>query len=170
MNTKGLVVCVKATEGTSYKNPYYSALRSGAEFSWAYHFLHHGNAVAQAQYCHSVVGSTPVMIDCEPTTGSSPTVSDCVEFATELRRLGGVCTLVYYPKWYAGSQSLTALRSAGLGLVSSDYTSYSDSGPGWAAYGGVAPVIWQYTDAAKAGGKTGVDCNAFKGTLAQLKD
>jgi hypothetical protein len=48
---------------------------------------------------------------------------------------------------------------------------YSDSGPGWDAYGGVKPVVWQYTDGlAKyaGGGLHHADTNAFKGTEAQL--
>jgi hypothetical protein len=47
--------------------------------------------------------------------------------------------------------------------VSSLYTTYSDNGPGWASYGGVAPVVWQYTD-------TPLDTNAFKGSVAELGD
>lgn len=169
MSVKGLIVCIKATESTNYTNPYFKGwISSGAEYAFGYHFLHAGNAAAQAQHYYSVAGKTPCMIDCEPEGSSDPTVSDCVTFATELRRLGGVCNLVYYPKWYAGSQSLRSLSEAGLHLVSSDYTSYSDSGPGWASYGGVAPVVWQYTDAAEVNGKS-VDANAYKGTLAQFK-
>lgn len=62
----------KATEGTGYSNPAYAAMkaeaaRRGARFG-AYHFLHHGNGAAQADWCHAIVGSgVPVMIDHEPT-------------------------------------------------------------------------------------------------------
>lgn len=168
MSVKGLVVCVKATQGTSYVNPYYETWVAQAAYAWGYHFLEHGNAAAQAQHYHSVAGKTPCMIDCEPDGSSKPTVADCVTFATELRRLGGVCELAYFPKWYAGAQSLKGLSQAGLKLVSSNYTSYSDSGPGWASYGGLTPVVWQYTDKAKVNGYA-VDANAFKGTLDELK-
>jgi hypothetical protein len=65
----------KATEGTGYVNPAYTAMkteaaRRGARFA-AYHFLHAGNGAAQADHCHAVVGNgVPVMIDHEPTAGA----------------------------------------------------------------------------------------------------
>jgi hypothetical protein len=68
-------------------------------------------------------------------------VADCLAFANALRGLGGVCTLVYLPRWYwqgtLGSADLTPLAAAGLHLVSSNYTRYSDDGPGWEPYGGM---------------------------------
>lgn len=76
LNLSGwLAAMFKATEGTGYKNPSYAdqkneAGRAGAFFG-AYHFLHQGNAVAQADFAFSVVGAeTPLMIDFEPTTGA----------------------------------------------------------------------------------------------------
>jgi len=119
------------------------------------------------------------MIDLEPTTGSNPSVQDALDFATRYRARGGLCTLVYLPHWYwanpvgspaggMGSPSLTPLAAAGLSLISSNYTGYSDTGPGWAPYGGVAPVIWQYTDALPYSGQS-VDFNAFRGTVADLQ-
>jgi len=54
-------------------------------------------------------------------------------------------------------------------LVSSDYTGYSDNGPGWAAYGGMTPVIWQYTSSAALNGVSNVDMNAYQGTLADFQ-
>jgi len=48
--------------------------------------------------------------------------------------------------------------------VASNYTTYSDTGPGWAAYGGVSPIQWQFTDNLNG---TGADGNAYKGTADQ---
>jgi GH25 family lysozyme M1 (1,4-beta-N-acetylmuramidase) len=168
-------VCAKASEGTTFRDPSFATFRTQAGtrgvFFFGYHWLHRGNADAQAAFCHSVAGGTPIMIDCEDT-GDSPTVADCLAFAAGLRSRGGRCTLAYLPHWYwqdyLHGASLTALRGAGLGLVSSNYTSYSDSGPGWTPYGGVTPVIWQYTDAHSYGGQS-VDFNAYRGTTAQLQ-
>lgn len=168
----------KATEGTGYADPYYAhykaeAARVGALFG-GYHFLHAGNGAGQAQFCFQHVGAgIPVMIDQEPTGSSNPTVQDSLDFAAEFRTLGGICVLNYLPRWYwvsLGSPSLLPLASAGLALVSSSYPSggYSDTGPGWQAYGGVAPVIWQYTDAQSYSGQP-VDFNAFRGTVAELE-
>ena len=54
-------------------------------------------------------------------------------------------------------------------LVSSNYTHYSDSGPGWAPYGGMTPVIWQYTDSGTLNGVEPVDFNAYRGTVADFE-
>jgi len=181
----GCVIAVaKATEGTGYTNPDYAAAKgraatAGAYFC-AYHFLHAGNGAGQATYAHSVVGSgIPLMIDCEPEYSSSgaissaPQISDVVDFVNEYRALGGITYLLYLPRWYwsgnLGSPALTSVSSLGMLLVSSDYTAYSDSGPGWDSYGGMTPVIWQYTSSATLNGVSNVDMNAYKGTLADFE-
>lgn len=171
-----VAVCAKASEGTGYTDPYYGHYRSeasrvGALF-FAYHFLHQGSGVAQAEYCFAVTGpGVNAMIDHEPTTGSNPSVQDAVDFAVRYRQLGGLCTLDYLPHWYwqqLGSPSLQPLAAAGLSLISSSYTTYSDAGPGWASYGGMTPVIWQYTDAFSYSGQS-VDFNAYQGSVADLQ-
>jgi len=169
-----VAVCAKASEGTTFHDQLYSRFQSQAAgvgaFFFAYHWLHCPNIDAQAEFCYGIVGSTPVMIDCEQ--GSDvPTVDDCLAFANALRSRGGVCTLVYLPHWYwqdhLGSPSLVPLANAGLSLVSSNYTTYSDTGPGWAPYGGVTPAIWQYTNSFSYGGGS-VDFEAYRGTLTQF--
>jgi GH25 family lysozyme M1 (1,4-beta-N-acetylmuramidase) len=179
-----VIAMVKATEGTDYINPDYAAAKTraakaGAYFC-AYHFLHAGNGAGQASYAHSVVGSDiPLMIDFEPeynsdgTIASAPQVSDAVDFINEYRALGGKTYLLYLPHWYwegnLGQASLVSVIDLGMLLVSSDYTTYSDTGPGWAPYGGMTPVVWQYTSSATLNGVTNVDMNAYKGTLADFK-
>ena len=80
----------------------------------------------------------PPMLDVETETlngvTSNPTVTDVVDFVSQYRALGGIIYLLYLPRWYwvdLGSPSLAPLIELGLLLISSDYTSYSDSGPGW---------------------------------------
>jgi len=179
-----VAVCAKASEGTGYTDPFYGhykaeAERVGAVF-FGYHFLHAGNGAAQADHCFAVTGpGVNVMIDHEPTGSSNPTVQDAVDFAVRYRARGGLCSVDYLPRWYwanpigaaaggMGSPSLAPLAAAGLSLISSSYTTYSDTGPGWAGYGGLSPVIWQYTDALPYSGQP-VDFNAFRGTVADLK-
>ena len=178
------IAVVKATEGTGYTNPDYAAAKTraanaGAYFC-AYHFLHAGNGAAQASYAFSRVGSgIPLMIDCEPTynsngsIASAPQVSDVVNFINEYRSLGGTVHLLYLPRWYwqgnLGQVSLAPVIDLGMLLVSSNYTSYSDTGPGWAAYGGMTPVIWQYTSTASLNGVKNVDMNAYQGSLEDFK-
>lgn len=154
-----VAVCAKASEGTTFQDPAYADFASQAaaqgSLFFSYHFLHQGNADAQADFCYGIIGATPVMIDCEDPHGT-PTVSDCVAFVHGIRARGGVCTIIYLPHWYwrdhLGSPDLAPFDEAGLNLVSSNYTTYSDTGPGWDPYGGVTPVIWQYTDNLHYGG------------------
>ena len=137
------IAMVKATEGTGYTNPDYNAAKTRAKnagaYFCAYHFLQEGNGAAQAVHAHSVVGSTPLMLDVETENlhgvTSNPSVTDVVDFVNQYRALGGISYLLYLPRWYwgdLGSPSLAPLIELGLLLVSSNYTSYSDSGPGWA--------------------------------------
>jgi hypothetical protein len=159
----------KATEGTGFTDSQYSTNRSrtlagGWPFA-GYHFLTTEDASAQARHAHAVIGSTPAMLDVESGTSGNPSLSRVQAFIDAYRKLGGVLHLIYLPKWYWsdawGSPSLKPLNERGMRLISSQYTTYSDNGPGWDAYGGMKPVIWQYT-------ATPIDTNAFKGTQAEL--
>lgn len=170
-------VVVKATEGTTYTNPDYARVARDATsrgIPWAaYHFLHHNSSPsAQAQFFHSVAGNAPCMLDVETAgDGSKATVQDCLDFTNELVTFGGRVRLAYLPHWYwqaLGSPSLVPLAVAGIALVSSQYTTYSDTGPGWASYGGVAPTVWQYTDAHSLNGFT-VDYNAYRGSVDEFR-
>lgn len=170
-----VAVSAKASESTTFTDADYAhyktaAAKAGAVF-YAYHFFHAGNASAQAAHCYSVVGpGVAVMIDCEPVGTSKPTVADCVTFANAYRALGGLVKLVYFPHWYwieLGQPDLTPLKAAGLSLISSAYTTYSDTGEGWNSYGGITPVLWQWTDKQSYSGAN-VDFNAFKGTAGEL--
>jgi hypothetical protein len=165
-----VAVVAKATEGTYYRDAQYAGFKAqaahvGAVFS-AYHFLKAGNGAAQADYCHAMVGDTPVMLDVETEGASKPTVADCAAFINRMHALGGRVWGAYFPQWY-WQQVGGNLASLGVAVVSSNYTSYSDSGPGWAPYGGATPVIWQYTNAQSYGGQR-MDFNAYKGTVQQL--
>jgi len=165
-----VAVIAKATEGTYYRDAEYSnfeqqAAKVGAIFS-AYHFLKAGNASAQADYCHAMVGSTPVMLDVETEGASKPTVTDVATFIARMHVLGGRVWGAYIPKWY-WQQVGGDLASLGVAVVSSSYAAYSDTGPGWAPYGGITPTAWQYTDKQPYGGQT-MDFNAYRGTVAEL--
>ena len=179
-----VVAVAKATEGSGYTNPDYASAKvraaNAGAFFCAYHFLRAGNGAAQASYARSVVGSeVPLMIDCEATynsngtLASAPQVSDIVDFINQYRALGGTTYLLYLPHWYwqgdMGQASLAPVTDLGMLLVSSDYTAYSDAGPGWAPYGGMTPAIWQYTSSATLNGVKNVDMNAYQGTLADFK-
>src|SRR5260221_4298556 len=167
--TGSKLVMAKATEGTSYVDPTYLGVKRWCAFNHAtiaaYHFLHAGKGAAQAVSCRSVVcDDVPIMVDVEPTGTSMPVLADVMAFVNEARLVGHKVHLVYLPHWYwqqIGSPNLGVLPKNGLHLVSSNYTTYSDTGLGWASYGGVAPSIWQYTDRQLLNGQL-VDFNAFK--------
>lgn len=176
-----VVVVARATLSDSYADPSYQRFKLEASnvgaFFVAYHWLNHGNIQAQAQWAYDHIGQTPLMIDAEDVAGNTGyngaiTVDDIVAFVNEYRMLGGVVFLVYLPHWYwqghMQSPDLTPLVNVGLHLVSSNYTTYSDTGPGWTAYGHMSPEEWQYTDALPYGGSA-VDFNAFRGTVEQFE-
>jgi len=171
----GEFVIIKASEGAhthdSSFGPMLARARAAGAIPLAYHFLHADSTPqAQAQNLASVPGikGIPVMVDVEQEGSSFPNIAQCAQFTDACRALGLTVKLVYLPHWYwqqIGSPGLTALSSRGLSLVSSAYPGGSgypgDGGSGWASYGGMTPVIWQYTDRP-------VDGDAFKGTAAQL--
>jgi len=172
-----LAVAVKVTEGTGYVNPDWRRAKRNAHdhgaFAYGYHFLHAGNAAAQARFYRSQT-TMPCMIDMEATVGSNPIVADAAVFADELRQIGGTVYPLYLPHWYwqsIGSPSLKPLADRKLFLVSSAYGPYtdSDSGTGWQPYGGMTPQVWQYTDALRFNGFT-VDFNAYRGRFAGKQD
>lgn len=169
----------KATEGGTYTDPSYAYYRdqartAGIPFA-AYHFLRH-NTTTAAQVLHAfdVVGTdTPLMLDVETAVdGTKATLADVLAFVDAYRAQGGKCTLIYLPKWYWrdhwGQPSLQPLIDRGLALISSNYVSYSETGPGWSAYGGMAPTIWQYTSSQPFNGQA-VDFNGFRGTVEELR-
>ena len=171
-------VIVKATEdggdtADRYVNPDFARARADAAaravFLIAYHFLRKDNPAAEADFALSVIGAgVPSMVDAE---ASGVNLADILAFAREYNTRGGRLVLVYLPHWYwidLGSPDLTPLTAAGIHLISSNYPgSYSDDGPGWQPYGGVTPLIWQWTSSARVNGVT-CDMNAFKGTVQDL--
>lgn len=177
--TGACAATAKASEGTGYRDPDYAGYRAqatamGIPFA-GYHFLHNGSVAAQAALAFEMVGaSTPLMLDVEVVQGQpDPTYADVTGFVAAYRALGGRVTLLYLPEWFWsghwGSPDLTPLANLGLALISSDYTTYSDTGPGWAPYGGVTPTFWQYTSTATVNGQPNVDLNAYRGTVEQLR-
>src|SRR5690349_9741560 len=165
-----IAVCIKATEGYTFIDPAYANQRARAveigAYSFAYHWLHEGNEIAQAKFCHSVVGNMPLMIDVEHSS-DNPRVANVLRFVNAFRAEGGITHLAYVPRWYwqerMDSESLKPLEDNELYVVSSNYPAigYTNNGPGWSPYGGIMPRIWQYSDGPP-------DMNAFRGTLDEL--
>jgi len=161
-------IVAKATEGNYYRDADYQWYKDAADklhvpFS-GYHFLKAEISPAvQAKYYFDFAGTVPCMLDVETEGTSKPTVDEVVSFMVALHGLGGRVWGVYFPRWYWGQVGgdLGRLTALGAVVISSNYTTYSDAGPGWASYGGATPAVWQYTS-------TPIDMNAFKGTAAEL--
>jgi lysozyme len=178
-------VLAKTTEGTFYTDADYQTWRQqtenlGKPFVW-YHFLSGEDAAAQARHTLANVGDNrlPGMLDAEPAGSFSPSLAQMIAYVDAAHAVGLNLRLVYLPRWYwqqIGSPSLSALANRGLSLVSSSYPGGSGSAPsiypgdgaaGWQAYGGMAPLLYQFTNQASDGGQL-LDYNAFRGSVAEL--
>jgi hypothetical protein len=178
-------VIAKTTEGTYYTDADYQAWRSQAAqlrkpFVW-YHFLSGESTSAQAAHTAANVGDSalPGMLDAEPEGSYSPSLAQIVGYIDAAIARGLNLRLVYLPRWYweqIGSPDLSEISSRGVSLVSSQYPGGSgspaviypgDGAAGWESYGGMTPLIYQFTNQASDGGQP-LDYNAFRGTTAQL--
>lgn len=167
------VVIAKATEGSSFVDPAYSNFHKQADAAgvpfMGYHWVNTDPIASQARNAFNMMRSTPCMWDAE---AAGVTVARLADLTATYRALGGVVHMVYLPRWWwhdhMGAPDLSPLVHLGLNLVSSNYTAYSDSGPGWTPYGGMTPVQWQYSDNTPFNGKS-VDFNAFKGTAQEYR-
>jgi hypothetical protein len=167
-------VIAKATEGSGFRDSYFTNFRAQATSMkvpfMGYHWVNTDSIASQASNAHAVMMNTiPCMWDAE---AAGVTVPRLVDLTKQYRALGGVVHMVYLPRWWwhdhMGAPDLSPLVQLDLHLVSSNYTAYSDSGPGWTPYGGMAPVQWQYSDNVMFNGKP-VDFNAFKGTAEEYQ-
>lgn len=171
------VVIAKVTQDVDFADDSFAGFKVaskavGAVFA-GYHWVGPGDPAAQARWAYAHAGPTvPLMWDAE---GAGATVPRILALTAAYRSLGGTASLAYLPRWWwedhLGSPDLRPLQAAGLGLVSSNYPAagYSDNGAGWAPYGGVTPVQWQWTDAKAYGGKPKIDFNAYRGTIEQYR-
>lgn len=176
-------VCHKVTEGASYRDPYWPAVRDWCKTNGmlliGYHYVRTGDPATQARLYRDHVGdlSIPCMLDFEDGSG------DITQFWAVVKAFNAVgieIALSYLPRWYwrdhIGAPPLVGVP----GLVSSAYPGgggYASAlyewgggnqGSGWAAYGGVSPVVWQFSDRATVAGIP-VDVNAFRGSLDDFK-
>src|SRR3954452_25442316 len=172
-------VFVKATEGTSYTNPYFAGDWAGTRavglIHGAYHFARPsiGSAKAQADRFISIAGlahdpgDLPPTLDLEATGGLSTSrlVTWTHNFLAEVTARTGRTPIIYsYPYFWKTSMGNSAA-----------FTQY----PLWVASYGVSspPTIvwptwtfWQYSSTSTVSGISGqVDMDSFNGSLAQLQ-
>jgi GH25 family lysozyme M1 (1,4-beta-N-acetylmuramidase) len=184
-------VIVKATQGTHYKNPYFSTqaettLSSGKKLG-VYHFIDvssgDGSMVQQAQYfvnaVKSYIGQAVLVLDWENTPGSEALrkgPSYAKQFLDEVYRLTGVRALIYMSQGVTSTYDWSSVAASGYKLWVASYPHKYMNGTGYVSnptpistnYGAwSSPTIWQYSDSTKVGGySNGVDVDAFYGTTA----
>lgn len=171
-------VLAKTTEGTYYTDADYQGWRRqaaslGKLFGW-YHYLSTEPVAGQVAHTKSNVGDISLfgMLDVEKNSGDLAQVLAYIDAA---HGAGLNLRLVYLPHWYwqqIGSPDLSGLAARGVGIVSSAYPGGQgypgDNAAGWSPYGGMTPVLYQYTDVATEGGQNLGDMNAYRGTRDQL--
>lgn len=174
-------VLMKCTEDVGYMDADYPGWLAQAKATGklvvAYHFIGPSSPAAQAAHlaAHIIDRTIPVMVDFEDEGSFRPTLAQLLALNDAIAAAGLRVKLNYVPRWKwseLGSPSLAPIAARGIGVVSSAYPGGSgypgDGGSGWQPYGGITPLLWQYTDAAYEGGQTVGDMNAYRGTAQQL--
>ncbi len=175
---------VKATEGTTYTNPYFagdwSGIGNAGLLRGAYHYARPqwplSSAVDQARYFVSRAGSMtgaadlPPMLDLEDTT-TALNASQIVEWSriwlNEVERLTGRRPIVYTGRWYWSGYLGSSSGLNGYRLWLSDYN--GKSAP-TATIAGWNWTIWQYSSTGQVPGIVGnVDVNRFCCSDANLR-
>ena len=178
------IAIIKATEGTTYVNPYFASDWAGARraglVTGGYHFARPGSssAAAQARSLVATLGSTreqgtlaPVL-DLEESGGLSPTdlAAWAHTFLATVEQLTGRLPILYtYPSfWHRAMADDTSFGAFPLWLAS--YRASPPAAlPGWSQW-----TLWQHTSSATlAGIPTLVDENYLccgVGTLTALAD
>lgn len=173
---------VKCTQGSGYVNPYYEAWlaesKAAGLITAAYHYVDNSAPTAQAANlkAHIIDPAIPVMIDEE-----SVSLQQALDVADAMTAAGLRVKLMYLSRTYwqsLGAPDLAApLGARGLHLIEASYRTMAagttgqlypgDAAPEWAPYGGVTPALLQFTATDQLAGQL-LDCNAYRGTAAEL--
>jgi lysozyme len=169
----------KATEGTSYKNPYFASnwanMKAAGIIRGAYHFGHPGSdPTTQADFFVNTVrpvkGDLQMTLDIEVTDGRTPaqvwswiqTFIGRVKYRTG--RPGIIYTGFYFWRDSVGNPRNNLNCPLWLAAYVSDPTPYVP--PAWSTWS-----FWQYTSSGRVPGVSGnVDRDAWNGSLSSLKN
>ncbi|HMU66774.1 MAG TPA: glycoside hydrolase family 25 protein [Cellvibrionaceae bacterium] len=171
----------KATQGTKYKDPTFTANRSNAVKAGikvgAYHFGVAGDAIAQAEYLVATAGADSLLVlDFEGNPqGHDMSLDEAEHFVDHINTLTG-----RYPGLYSGHTIKEALTKAGI--TNPSQTELAKCWL-WIAQYSQAPLVpkiwprwtlWQYTDGAfgpephSLDGIGRCDRDQFNGSLEEL--
>ncbi|MDP9101394.1 MAG: hypothetical protein M3N21_04520 [Actinomycetota bacterium] len=173
---------VKATEGTTYTNPYFAGDWRGASAAGLYRGAYHyarpsgtaNSAQDQAHFFASTIGSQsipgtlPPIIDLEDSGGlsSAALVTWVTDFLTALQAATGRTPMLYtYPNfWHTQMADSTAFFTYPLWIA--NYGVSSPQSLGWPHW-----TFWQYTSTATVNGipsPGATDVSYFNGTALDL--
>jgi len=170
-------VIIKATEGTSYVDPWWQRHVAGARAAglvvFHYHFARPdlGNAAsAEADFFANTINlpnGEGAMLDMESGSGSlSGWLMSCADRIQA--RTQAPLTIIYTGNWYIAGR-LTDARLATYRLCDAVYnpgTQFPSPPPPWTT----GPDFWQHTDKATVPGVTGAcDEDYFAGTMDELR-
>lgn len=173
-------VFIKATEGSSYVNPWWSADRNGARSAGmavgAYDFAEPGvtSGAAEARHFASVIGpqngpgQLPPVLDLEVTGGRSPSrlISWVGDWLRTTRALTHRTPMIYTSPSFWASYLRNTHSYAKYPLWVADWGVGSPALPGgWHHW-----LFWQYTASARVAGLKGrIDEDRYAGTTAQFR-
>lgn len=181
----GYAFCIlKATQGTSYVNPYYrtqaAKVRASGMLLGHYHFTEFGSADAEAAHFISTVEAAGHVttgelfaLDCEDRYDDAgnliPAPADCyplvLDVALRVYRAFGAYPLIYSSQSFIDAHNLSHLANNNLGLWLAAWQSADPTPvPQWPFV-----AFWQYADKGSVDGINGpVDLDFFNGPLARL--
>jgi GH25 family lysozyme M1 (1,4-beta-N-acetylmuramidase) len=169
----------KATEGTTYTNPYFASnwakMNSAGIIRGAYHYGHPSvDAVAQADFFINTVqpvsGDLQMTLDIEVTDGQTPSQvwswiqAFIAEISSRTGRPGIIYTGFYFWRDSVGNPTNNLNCPLWLAAYVSNPSAYVP--PAWSTYS-----FWQYTDTGHVNGVSGnVDRDAWNGSLSGLNN
>lgn len=154
---------VKATEGTDYKNRYFTAhcdkVLSRKKLLGAYHYANGGNPQKEADYflayCKKYIGKAILILDWEAKNNPQFGKNDlewCLKWCNYVYQKTGIKPLIYIQK-----SAMDAVKKAGYGLWVAQYPDYVETGyqeHPWNE-GKYNCLIRQYTSVGKLSGYNG---------------
>lgn len=174
----------KASQGNDFIDPTFATVAATTTLPLvAYHFADASDPNQQVQnYLKAVDGAkVPCMIDFELVDdwgAALLTLGDFLKLTAAFNAVGITPALNYFPEFYWDDLGQPNLDDAGVNwLIAASWVEGNgyayDLYPGdnssyWGGYGGVEPVILQFTDQADVAGIL-VDADAFKGTQVELQ-
>lgn len=179
---------IKATQGTGYVDPRYTANATGARkaglVTGAYHFLTHGSATAQCDHFLGNVGDPDGLLIALDVEQNGVTASDVTDWCTRWRELHPTHPLLIYcahASWHQLTGDLSGARYghlwaarypyAGTGTASALWKRASQKSPGLPWGGWTSWILWQYSDRADVPGVSGhCDVSVYAGTTSELAE